>query len=104
MFERFGDGEDAFFFEGPANDLYADGKAFAGKAEREGDAREPGKIEPLRIAHVVKVAGAGLVISLAVTKRRRGGNRREKDWKAIHLAENFFAEKVALGASRDKKS
>ena len=42
MFEHFSDGEEEFFFKGPADDLYADRETFVGKADGDRGAGEAG--------------------------------------------------------------
>src|ERR671924_1432105 len=102
VFEGFGDGENQFVFEGTADDLHADGKTFLRKADGDGSARETSEIEPLGKTHGVAIAGAGVVASFAVAEGGRGRNGRQKDGDIVHLAEDFLAEKVALGAGLDE--
>ena len=102
MFESLRDGKNEFVFKRPANDLHADGEAVARKADRDRSAWETYEIEPLGVAHGIAIAGAGPVVSFAVAKRRGGGNRREKDSNVVHLAEDFFAEKIAFGTGLDE--
>lgn len=98
LFEGFGDGEDEFVFEGTTDNLHADGKTFARKADGNRSAWETSEIEPLGKTHGVAVAGAGDVVSFAVAEGGRGGNGGEKNGAAVHLAEDFLAEEIALGA------
>src|SRR5437763_6138951 len=59
LFKRLSDGENEFFFKGPADDLHADRKALVGKADWDGCAGKAGQIRPLRKTHGVAIAGAG---------------------------------------------
>jgi len=83
--------------------LDADGEAFVGKTERDGGAGKTGEIQPLRVAHGVEISRAGAVVSAAMEKRGRRGNWGEKDGDLLHLAEDFCAQQVALGAGFDER-
>ena len=102
FFEALGDGEDQLVLMRPADDLHADGEAFAGKAERDGGARETGEVQPLRVAHGVAISSAGVVVSAAMEERGSGGDWGEEDGDVLHLAQDFCAEQVALGAGFDE--
>jgi len=82
--------------------LDADGEAFVRKTERDGGTGEAGEIQPLRIAHGVQVTRGGAVVSGAMEESGAGGDWGEKDGDLLHLAQDFCAQEVALGAGLDE--
>ena len=66
--------------------------------DRDGRAGKAGKVQPLRKAHGVAVSRAGKIISLAMAECRARGNWGEQNRRVVHLAKNFGAEKIAVGA------
>ena len=80
----------------------ADGEAFVRKTERDGGTGETGEIQPLRIAHGVEISRAGAVVSRAMEERGAGGDGREEDRDLLHLAQDFCAQEIALGAGLDE--
>src|SRR5260370_40733351 len=60
------------------------------------------QVEPLRMAHGVAMFGARLGVSFGVTKSGSRGNGREEYGRVLHLAENFCAEEITLGARGDE--
>src|SRR6267142_271331 len=85
----------------PADDLDANGKAFARKTDGDGGAGETGEIQPLRTAHGVEISRAGAVVSAAMEESGSGGDWGEKDGDLLHLAQDFCAQEIALGAGLD---
>src|ERR1700682_5714721 len=85
-----------------ADDLDADGEAFVRKSERDGGAGETGEIQPLRAARGVEISSAAAVVPAAMKERGSGGNWGEKDGELLHLAQNFCAQEIALGAGFDE--
>src|SRR6267142_1182042 len=86
----------------PADDLDANGKAFARKTDGDGGAGETGEIQPLRTAHGVEISRAGAVVSAAMEESGSGGDWGEKDGDLLHLAQDFCAQEIALGAGLDE--
>src|SRR5260370_40064622 len=96
--DAFRDGEDQFVFKRPADDLDTDGESFIRMRDWDGRAGKACQIQPLRKAHGIAVSDAGPIVSFTMTKRGARGNRREKNRRVLHLAKNFGAEKIAIGA------
>jgi len=96
--EGFCDGENQLFFVRAADDLDANRKAFFRMADGDRSAREASQVKPLRKTHGIEIAGTGFVVAASVGKSRRRRNRRKQNRCVSHLAENFCAEKIALGA------
>jgi hypothetical protein len=103
LFEALGDSQDDLVLMWPADDLHADGETLARITGWDGGARETGEIQPLLVAHGVEISRAGAVVSAAMEKRGRRGNWGEKDGDLLHLAEDFCAQQVALGAGFDER-
>src|SRR6266851_4129857 len=64
----------------------------------DGRAGKACEIEPLRKAHGIAVSDAGPIVSFTMTKRGTRGNRRKKNRRVLHLAQNLGAEKIAIRA------
>src|SRR5208337_2056647 len=99
-FDRFGDREEEFFFEGAANKLHVDWQALGRFSKWQGQSRKSREIQPLAVAHgvpvIVRIAGA--IIARAMFEGRRRGNRREKDRHIAQLPEQLGAYQVAFRA------
>src|SRR5260370_35839450 len=100
--DDFRDGEDQFVFKRPADDLDTDGESFIRMRDWDGRAGKACQIQPLRKAHGIAISDAGPIVSFTMTKRGIRGNRRKKNRRVVHLAQNVGAEKIAIRAGIHK--
>ena len=103
LFEALRDGQDKLVLMRAADDLHANGKALARKTSWDGGTGETGEIQPLRVAHGVEISRSGAIASSAMEEGGAGGDRREEDGDLLHLAQDFCAQEIALGAGFDEK-
>ena len=98
MLEGSGNGQNAFFLPGPADNLHSNGQPFIRPVYWKNHRRIAEKVEPLRIARRIEVFHSSTVHgprTFAVTERRNRIDRAKKYRIALHLAEKTSAQDIA---------